>query len=78
VPTANIGGGVPPPRQWWAFYIPAALFGAAAFAFDHFNAEYGATDASRWGEYVLFGFSGAWLLGAIRYTVRHFQHRSLP
>jgi hypothetical protein len=66
---ANIGGRVPPPRQWWAFYVPAALFAAIGCAFVVCNERYGSSDASRAGVWGLFGFAGAWLVGGMRYTV---------
>jgi hypothetical protein len=72
---ANIGGRVPPPRQWWAFYVPAALFAAMGCLFVVCNERYGSSDASRAGVWGLFGFAAAWLVGAIHYTGLHFRRK---
>jgi len=72
---ANIGGRIPPPRPWWAFYVPAALLAAIGCAFVVCNDRYGSSDASRAGVWGLFGFAGAWLVGAIRYTVLHLRRK---
>jgi len=68
---ANIsGGGVPRPRQWWAFYVPAAVFAAMGLAFWYGDRS---TPTSRVPEFLLLGFAVAWFAGAVRYTVKHFR-----
>jgi hypothetical protein len=72
---ANMGGSIPPPRQWWAFYVPAAFFFALGILFVICNDAYGSSDASRFGAIGILAFATVWVGGAIRYTVLHFQRR---
>lgn len=75
MPMANIGGPVPPPQQWWAFYVPALLLALAGAGFEYCGREYGATDTTRACEVALFGFAAAWLVGAIKSTARHLRRK---